>query len=88
MPTPTMPPLLTLAGTQVDAQESFALSETMKYLWLTFTHGARHLVDYYLFSTEGHLLPPIRARTRVGLLGVCLCLCVCACVCARVRACA
>lgn len=36
--------------------ESFFLSETTKYLYLLHSN-ATALPDYYIFSTEGHLLP-------------------------------
>ena len=36
--------------------ESFFLSETAKYLYLLHSN-ATALPDFYLFSTEGHLLP-------------------------------
>ncbi|KAF5837668.1 glycoside hydrolase [Dunaliella salina] len=41
-----------------DIQESYFLSETVKYLYLTFVEGSGALLDYFIFSTEGHLLPP------------------------------
>lgn len=44
------------AGSQTDLMESYFLSETMKYLYLTFIDSAP-LLDYYLLSTEGHLMP-------------------------------
>ncbi|KAJ9522769.1 hypothetical protein QJQ45_019829 [Haematococcus lacustris] len=44
-------------GAQTDLMESFFLAETLKYLYLTFTPGGQHMVEYYLLSTEGHLLP-------------------------------
>ena len=37
--------------------ESFFLPETSKYLYLLNSDAAA-LPDYYIFSTEGHLLPP------------------------------
>ena len=37
--------------------ESFFLPETSKYLYLLNSNAAS-LPDYYVFSTEGHLLPP------------------------------
>lgn len=45
-----------LAGTHIDLMESFFLSETVKYLYLIFS-DADHLIDYYVLSTEGHLMP-------------------------------
>jgi hypothetical protein len=38
--------------------ESFFLSETAKYLYLLWSDAAA-LPDFYLLSTEGHLMPPI-----------------------------
>ena len=43
-------------GRLEDTMESFFLSETTKYLYLTFMN-ASSIVDWYIFSTEGHLLP-------------------------------
>ncbi|KAG7670956.1 hypothetical protein KSW81_004384 [Nannochloris sp. 'desiccata'] len=40
-----------------DTMESFFLSETSKYLYLTFAN-ATTLIDHYVLSTEGHLFPP------------------------------
>lgn len=50
--------LHSLAGVHTDVQESYFLSETIKYLWLTWTEGSAGLLDHFVFSTEGHLLPP------------------------------
>jgi hypothetical protein len=36
--------------------ESYFLSETVKYLYLSFVDSGP-LLDYYLLSTEGHLMP-------------------------------
>lgn len=36
--------------------ESYFLSETVKYLYLSFVDSAP-LLDYYVLSTEGHLMP-------------------------------
>ena len=36
--------------------ESFFLSETTKYLYLLHTNASA-LPDFYVFSTEGHILP-------------------------------
>ena len=44
------------AGALEDTMESFFLSETAKYLYLLHSN-ATALPDFYLFSTEGHLLP-------------------------------
>ncbi|KXZ51047.1 hypothetical protein GPECTOR_14g34 [Gonium pectorale] len=46
-------------GEHGDMMESYFLSETAKYLYLMFS-DAPALIDYYVLSTEGHLLPPIR----------------------------
>ncbi|CAL8470523.1 g10065 [Coccomyxa elongata] len=43
-------------GALEDTMESFFLSETTKYLCLLHSN-ATALPDYYIFSTEGHLLP-------------------------------
>eukprot|EP00955_Chlamydomonas_euryale_P019173 203950-Chlamydomonas_euryale.AAC.1 len=53
------------AGKRIDLQESFFLSETMKYLFLTFS-DARHMLDHY-----GALMLRQRARARA-----CACVCV------------
>lgn len=42
--------------------ESFFLSETTKYLYLLHCN-ATALPDFYVFSTEGHLLPVLPAPT-------------------------
>ena len=40
--------------------ESYFLSETTKYLYLIWSDSA-HLIDYYVLSTEGHLMVPLPA---------------------------
>ena len=43
-----------------DRMESFWLSETLKYLYLTFCDDRQlvgNLLNYYVFNTEGHMLP-------------------------------
>ncbi|KAK9856425.1 hypothetical protein WJX84_012362 [Apatococcus fuscideae] len=45
------------SGQLEDSMESFFLPETSKYLYLLNSDAAA-LPDYYIFSTEGHLLPP------------------------------
>lgn len=40
-----------------DAMESYFLAETMKYLYLLFSN-CTSLVDFYVFTTEAHLLAP------------------------------
>ena len=44
-------------GELEDSMESFFLSETSKYLFL-LQANTTHLPDHYVFTTEGHLLPP------------------------------
>ncbi|KAL4439416.1 hypothetical protein ABPG77_008745 [Micractinium sp. CCAP 211/92] len=44
-------------GQLEDTMESFFLSETVKYLYLLFSNASA-VVDYFVLSTEGHLLPP------------------------------
>ena len=44
-------------GELEDSMESFFLSETSKYLFL-LQANTTDLPDYYVFTTEGHLLPP------------------------------
>lgn len=46
------------AGEHGDLMESYFLSETAKYLYLMFS-SAPALIDYYVLSTEGHLMPPL-----------------------------
>lgn len=43
-------------GRLEDTMESFFLSETVKYLYLLFAN-ATAVVDHFVLSTEGHLLP-------------------------------
>jgi mannosidase alpha-like ER degradation enhancer 1 len=43
--------------------ESFALSETFKYLYLLFDAAGEPAVANRIFTTEGHLLQPPPART-------------------------
>lgn len=43
--------------------ESFFLSETSKYLYL-LQANTTDLPDYYVFTTEGHLLPPFAAANQ------------------------
>jgi hypothetical protein len=50
-------------GALEDTSESFFLSETAKYLFLLFSN-ATALPDYYIFSTEGHLLPVLPALPK------------------------
>ena len=45
------------AGELDDSMESFFLSETTKYLFL-LQANTTDLPDHYVFTTEGHLLPP------------------------------
>ena len=46
-----------VTGELEDSMESFFLSETSKYLFL-LQANTTHLPDHYVFTTEGHLLPP------------------------------
>ncbi|KAJ7791767.1 glycoside hydrolase family 47 protein [Mycena olivaceomarginata] len=43
-----------------DKQETFYLSETLKYLFLTFADESVLLLDGYVFNTEAHPLPVFR----------------------------
>ena len=43
------------SGEQDDAQPSFFIAETLKYLYLTMK-GPSDVLDNFVFSTEGHLL--------------------------------
>lgn len=43
--------------------ESFFLSETSKYLFL-LQANATDLPDHYIFTTEGHLLPPFAVQLQ------------------------
>jgi hypothetical protein len=45
-------------GDLEDTMESFFLSETAMYLFLLWSDAAA-LPHFYVFSTEGHLMPPI-----------------------------
>lgn len=46
------------AGQLDDSMESFFLAETVKYLFLLL-RGAASVHDFFVFSTEGHLLPAL-----------------------------
>lgn len=46
--------------------ESFFLSETSKYLFL-LQANTTHLPDHYVFTTEGHLLPPFTTASSQPL---------------------
>eukprot|EP00873_Tetraselmis_striata_P000992 jgi/Tetstr1/421256/TSEL_012260.t1 len=48
------------SGELEDSMESFFLSETSKYLYLLHSN-ASGLLDHFVFSTEGHLIPPFPA---------------------------
>lgn len=55
-----------------DAQQSFFLSETLKYLYLLFDAGTpvplvqpAHSKDQYVFNTEGH---PLRVQVLPELI--------------------
>jgi hypothetical protein len=45
-----------LSGKLEDSMESFFLSETLKYLYLTFSNQTG-LLDHFVFSTEAHVFP-------------------------------
>lgn len=45
--------------------ESFFLSETAKYLYMLGAN-ATGLPDFYVLTTEGHLLPPLRAAAAAS----------------------
>lgn len=47
--------------------ESFFLSETTKYLYLLHANTT-DLPSFYIFTTEGHLLPPFRAAAQAPRL--------------------
>ena len=49
-------------GELEDSMESFFLSETSKYLFL-LQANATQLPDHYVFTTEGHLLPPFTSTS-------------------------
>ena len=49
-------------GELEDSMESFFLSETSKYLFL-LQANTTDLPDHYVFTTEGHLLPPFPSST-------------------------
>ena len=51
-----------VSGELEDSMESFFLSETSKYLFL-LQANTTHLPDHYVFTTEGHLLPPFTTTT-------------------------
>lgn len=46
-------------GAHHDLMESFFLSETVKYLYMIFSN-ASGLIDYFVLTTEAHLLPPFQ----------------------------
>lgn len=51
-----------LTGQLEDTMESFFLSETVKYLYLTFKN-ATSLINFFVLSTEGHLFVPFNSST-------------------------
>lgn len=53
------------AGAMEDAMESFFLSETSKYLFLLFSNASA-VLDHYVMSTEGHLLPVLASPPAVN----------------------
>lgn len=56
-------------GAQTDLMESYFLSETVKYLYLSFVDSAP-LLDHYLLSTEGHILPAFANANESDLPGM------------------
>jgi mannosyl-oligosaccharide alpha-1,2-mannosidase len=48
-----------LSAGYVDKQESFFLSETLKYLYLLFSEDSLISLDEYIFSTEAHPFRPL-----------------------------
>lgn len=46
-----------------DVQQSFFLSETLKYLYLTFTDPSVISLDEYVFNTEAHPFPIYKHST-------------------------
>ncbi|KAH8929996.1 glycoside hydrolase family 47 protein [Atractiella rhizophila] len=59
-----------------DNTETFWYSETLKFLWLTFTPGSTISLDDYVISTEGHPFPiqkkasTFRTSSHVAVLDV------------------
>ncbi|KAG2422540.1 hypothetical protein HYH02_015427 [Chlamydomonas schloesseri] len=53
-------------GEHGDLMESYFLSETAKYLYLMFS-DAPGLIDYYVLTTEGHLMPPVADPDSLNL---------------------
>ncbi|GIL75349.1 hypothetical protein Vretimale_8025 [Volvox reticuliferus] len=53
-------------GEHGDLMESYFLSETAKYLYLMFS-SAPGLIDYYVLTTEGHLIPPLPDPTALDV---------------------
>ncbi|GBF88425.1 hypothetical protein Rsub_01137 [Raphidocelis subcapitata] len=58
-------------GEREDLMESYFLSETARYLFLTFSDGAAALPDWFVLSTEGHLLPVLPGPDDDGSEGGC-----------------
>eukprot|EP00878_Enallax_costatus_P019616 GHUV01020699.1.p1 GENE.GHUV01020699.1~~GHUV01020699.1.p1 ORF type:complete len:1177 (+),score=371.08 GHUV01020699.1:336-3866(+) len=56
-------------GAHTDLMESYFLSETVKYLYLSFVDSAP-LLDHYLLSTEGHILPAFANANESDLPGL------------------
>ena len=54
-------------GELEDSMESFFLSETTKYLFLLFANTT-DLPNHYIFTTEGHLLPPFPVQDHPATL--------------------
>lgn len=46
-------------------QETFFLSETLKYLYMTFSDSGVIPLDEYVFNTEGHPLPIFKPSAHI-----------------------
>ncbi|XP_004365487.2 mannosidase [Capsaspora owczarzaki ATCC 30864] len=51
-----------------DVQQSFFLAETLKYLYLTFSHDSLIPLEDYVFNTEAHPLPVKTRRATLAPL--------------------
>ncbi|KAF8904792.1 glycoside hydrolase [Gymnopilus junonius] len=51
-----------------DKQETFFLSETLKYLYLTFSNSSLIPLNEYVFNTEAHPLPIFKPSTTLKYL--------------------
>lgn len=50
------------SGPQLDAQQSFFLAETLKYLFLTFSSDSLIDIEDWVFNTEAHPIPRLGKR--------------------------